>query len=84
MAALVLTNAERRERLTLLCQLDRLHLKLMLRPAPSSEPTLGGLPLSSLGQALSFSQLLPGKIGRLSRGVALGAQLFRATQFFRR
>jgi hypothetical protein len=84
MNAALPTKAERRERLALQCQLDRLHLKLLLKKAQHTEPSLGGLPLSSLGNVLSLAQLIPGKIGRLSRGFALGSELFRAAKFFRR
>lgn len=75
--------AERRERLALVCQLDRLHLRLALRPtAKRPEITLGGVPVSALTQAFSFAQFLPGKLGGLARSASLGADLFRAFNAF--
>jgi hypothetical protein len=71
-----LSVAERRQRLALVCQLDRLHLRLALRPAPPAAGSLGAL----AAPALAFTQLLPGPLGRLSRGFALGSALFRVVQ----
>ena len=73
-----LTLAERRERLALVCQLDRLHLRLALRP--SHELTIAGLPATSLKKALSVTQLFPGRLGGIARGLALGSSLFRLLQ----
>lgn len=73
-----LTLAERRERLALVCQLDRLNLRLALRPSP--ETTIAGLPAASLKKALSATQLFPGRLGRLARGFAVGSALFRMIQ----
>ena len=73
-----LTFAERRERLALVCQLDRLRLRLALRP--SHEITIAGLPATSLKKALSAAQLFPGRLGRLARGFAVGSALFRLIQ----
>jgi hypothetical protein len=73
------TLAEQRERLALVCQLDRLRLKLALRPtAHRPEITLGGVPVSVLTQIFSFAQFLPGKLGRFARSASGGADLFRA------
>jgi len=47
------TPAERRQRLALACELDRLRLRLALRPAARPpELTVGGVPLSALGADL--------------------------------
>jgi len=79
------TLAEHRERLALVCQLDRLRLRLALRPAAHQpDITLGGAPISALTQAFSLAQFLPGKIGRFARNAALGADLFRAVNPFTR
>jgi hypothetical protein len=79
------TLAERRARLALVCQLDRLRLRLALRPAAHRpEITLGGVPISALTQAFSLAQFLPGKVGRFARNAALGADLFRAVNPFTR
>jgi hypothetical protein len=80
MPAPLLSAAERRQRLALVCQLDRLHLRLALRPAPSAMGPLGGLAAPALTPALAFAQLLPGPLGRLARGFALGSALFRTVQ----
>lgn len=81
-----LTIAERRERLALACELDRLRLRLALRLPLSNgtAPAIAGVPLSSLNQAFSIAQLLPGKIGRWSRRAALGAELLSAFNPFKR
>ena len=80
-----LTLEERRRRLALICELDRLNLRIALRPvARRPEPVLGGVPLSVFNQALSFAQLIPGKIGRWARSAAMGADLFRAFNPFGR
>ncbi|MBC7365403.1 MAG: hypothetical protein H7343_01110 [Undibacterium sp.] len=79
------TPAERRQRLALMCELDRLHLRLALRPpAHRPEITLGGVPVSALTKAFSLVQFLPGKLGRFARGAALGAGLFRGFNPFTR
>ena len=79
------TLAERRQRLALVCELDRLHLRLALRPtARRPELTVGGVPLSALTTALSFAQFLPGRFGRIARGASLGADLFHAFNPFAR
>ena len=77
--------ADRRLRLALACELDRLHLRLALRPSPRRpEVKIAGVPLSSLTKAFSFAQFLPGKLGRAARGVALGADLLKAFNPFAR
>ncbi len=70
--------AERRERLALICELDRLRLRLALRP--TNELTIAGVPAKALTKAFSVTQFLPGRFGRLARGLALGSALFRMIQ----
>ena len=79
------TFADRRLRLSLACELDRLHLRLALRPTVQRpEIKIGGVPMSAITKAFSVAQFLPGKLGRLARGAALGADLFRAFNPFAR
>ena len=70
-------NAELIQRLSLMCELDRLRLRLALRPAPSDELTIGGLPKSAITKAFSFIQFVPGRIGKIARGLAIGSTFFR-------
>jgi hypothetical protein len=75
------TNAYRRQRLALVCELDRLRLRIALRQrASSDEVTIAGLPKSAVAKAFSIVQLLPGRIGRIARGFALGSAFFRIVQ----
>lgn len=77
--------ADRRLRLALTCELDRLLLRLALRPtARRPEIMIGGLPVSAITKAFSVAQFMPGKIGRLARGAALCADLLRAFNPFAR
>jgi len=66
------TPAERREWLALACRLDRLNLRLAVRPT-----ALERLSLSLLGKAAPLIPLLPGKIGRWARGIGRGTNLVR-------
>jgi len=70
-------TAEVIQRLSLMCELDRLRLRLALRPAPSDELTIGGLPKSAITKAFSFMQFVPGRIGKIARGLAIGSTFFR-------
>jgi hypothetical protein len=70
-------NIERLQRLALVCELDRLRLRLALRPAPASEITIAGLPATAVTKVLSYIQFLPGRIGQLARGLALGSTFLR-------
>jgi hypothetical protein len=65
--------AEQRERLALSCELDRLRLRLALRPLENH-----GSPQSGIGKALAIGQLVPGKIGRWARRLAAGADFFQS------
>jgi len=63
--------------LALICELDRLRLRIALRPAPAHELTVGGLPASAIAKALAFTQYFPGRIGQMARGVAIGSSIIR-------
>lgn len=81
--ATVENNAEERiQQLALICELDRLQLRIVLKPAPQNELTLGGLPASAIGKALSFTQYFPGRIGQVARSVAIGSAMFRVIRPF--
>jgi hypothetical protein len=69
--------AERIRQIALSCELDRLRLRIALRPTPSRELTIAGLPATAIGKALSFTQYFPGKIGQMARGLAVGSTIFR-------
>jgi hypothetical protein len=79
------TLAERRERLALACELDRLRLRLALRP-PARPAALAGADtaLSLAGKALSVAGFFPGKIGRWARRLSLGSELLGAFNPFAR
>ncbi|MFT3781940.1 MAG: hypothetical protein QM790_07980 [Nibricoccus sp.] len=70
------------KQLLLLCELDRVHLKLAMKPSPSADHTIAGIPNAIMNKALSFTQFLPGRIGQLSRGIAIGSTLFRMVRPF--
>lgn len=80
------TLAERRERLALACELDRLRLRLALRPPgrPAGLASLAGADsaLSLAGKALSVAGFFPGKIGRWARRLALGSEVLGAFKPF--
>lgn len=73
---------ERIHQLALICELDRLYLKIVLKPPPEDELVIGGLPALAIGRALSFAQYFPGRIGQLARSMALGSAIFRAAKPF--
>ncbi|MFT3867493.1 MAG: hypothetical protein QM715_03235 [Nibricoccus sp.] len=71
-------NAEERiHQLALICELDRLYLKLVLQPPPEPEPLIAGLSARAIGRALSVTQYFPGRIGQLARSMALGSSIFK-------
>lgn len=84
MNAQPLSLEERRLRLALRCELDRLRLRIALRPSRRRELRIGGVPISTINKAFSFAQFLPGKLGRLARGASFGVDLFRALNPFAR
>jgi hypothetical protein len=75
------TLEERRQRLALECELDRLNLRLAMRPT-----RVDGLALSVAAKMLPLARHFPGRIGRWSREVSHGAAFFRGIYdaFFRR
>lgn len=76
--------AARRERLALACELDRLRLRLAVRPSPSGGAEAAGTVLSVAGKALSVAGFFPGRIGRWARRLALGSELLGALNPFGR
>jgi hypothetical protein len=72
MASNNLTLEERRERLALACQLDRLNLRLAVRPTPMERLTINVI--EKLSPLLPH---LPGRLGRWTRGVMRGTNLLR-------
>lgn len=72
-----------RARLVLACELDRLNLRLALRPKPAAT-TIAGVPMTAVNQAFSIAQLIPGRIGRWARRAAAAAEVLGALNFFRR
>jgi hypothetical protein len=67
-----LTLDERRELLILACELDRLNLRLAMRPTP-----LERLTLSALEQLAPLAPHLPGRIGKWTRGIMRGTHIFK-------
>lgn len=67
--------ASRRERLALLCALDRARLRLALRPAPRTSPASSAIP--KLDLLFAIVRCLPGRIGRWTRRFGFAADLFR-------
>lgn len=69
----------RRERLAVLCALDRAALRLTLQPRPpqtgANTPATGGV---GLGSVLAVTRFFPGAIGRWSRRLSVGGGLLRA------
>jgi hypothetical protein len=67
-----LTLDERRERLVLACELDRLKLRLALRPSP-----LERLTISVIEKIAPLAPHLPGRLGRWTRGIMQGTSMVR-------
>jgi hypothetical protein len=67
-----LTLAEKRERLALACQLDRLNLRLAMRPTP-----LERISLTLLEKVAPLVPHLPGKVGKWARSIMRGTNLFK-------
>jgi hypothetical protein len=67
------TLAEQRERLALACQLDRLNLRLSMRPSPLEKLAVG-----MVEKLAPLAPHLPGTIGRWTRGIMRGTTLFRS------
>ena len=66
------TPAQRREQLALACRLDRLNLRLAMRPT-----ALERLSLTLLEKAAPLIPFLPGRVGRWARGITRGTNLLR-------
>lgn len=68
-----LTLAERRQRLALACQLDRLNLQLALRPSP-----LEKLSVNLFARLAPLAPHLPGRVGKWVRQIIHGSSLVRS------
>jgi hypothetical protein len=66
------TLAEQRERLALQCQLDRLNLRIAMRPSPLEKIAMG-----FVEKLAPLAPHLPGKIGRWTRGIMRGTEMFK-------
>jgi hypothetical protein len=65
--------AVQRERLALACQLDRLNLKLAVRPSPLEKLAMG-----MLEKLAPIAPHLPGRIGKWTRGIMRGTTFVRS------
>ncbi len=68
-----LSVAERRQRLALACQLDRLHLQLALRPSP-----LEKMSVNLFERLAPLAPHLPGRIGKWVRRIMRGTSFVRS------
>jgi hypothetical protein len=66
------TLAEQRERLALTCQLDRLNLRLAMRPTPVERLAMG-----VMEKLAPLVPHLPGRLGKWTRGIMRGTELFK-------
>lgn len=64
--------AEQRQRLALICQLDRLNLRLAMRPTPVERLAMG-----FVEKLAPLAPHLPGRIGRWTRGIMRGTEMFK-------
>ncbi len=66
--------ASRRQRLAVLCALDRVELRLALKPPhpPGPVPVVAGVK-----RALDVASVLPGRLGRWSRRLSTGLRFAR-------
>lgn len=69
--------AERRQRLAVLCALDRVQLRLALAPAPRPTAPAEKIAGESLKTVLAATRFLPGKLGLWSRRIGFAASLVR-------
>lgn len=68
----------RRERLSVLCAIDRAALRLILKkPVPTPASAAGSSGRGGLGNVLAVTQFFPGPIGRWSRRIARGGSVLR-------
>lgn len=66
------TLDERRKLLALECQLDRLKLRLAVKPTP-----LERLTFSVLEELAPLAPHLPGRLGKWTRGIMRGTRFFK-------
>ena len=66
------TLAEQRERLALVCELDRLNLRLAMRPTPIESMTL-----NVLEKIAPLAPHIPGKLGKWARSILRGTNVAR-------
>ncbi len=71
-----LTAADRRERLALLCQLDRANLTLLLRQAPRRVRPTQVLP-DFVHDLLQTARFMPGPLGRWARHAGMIERFLR-------
>lgn len=70
--------AERRQRLAVLCALDRAQLRLVLAPAPrAAAPSPVGAAAEGVQTLLGAARFLPGKLGLWSRRIGMAASFVR-------
>jgi hypothetical protein len=69
-------HAARRQRLAVLCALDRVELRLALKPPRPPQPLM----VAGVKRALDVAAVLPGRLGRWSRHLATGLRLARQVQ----
>lgn len=69
--------SERRQRLAVLCALDRVQLRLVLAPPPRAASPANSIAGEGIKTVLDATRLLPGKLGVWSRRIGLAASLVR-------
>lgn len=69
--------AELRQRLAVLCALDRVQLRLVLAPPPRTAAQASHLASEGFKTVFEATRFLPGKLGVWSRRVGLAASLVR-------
>jgi hypothetical protein len=69
--------AERRQRLAVLCALDRAQLRLALAPPPRPPEPAQSVAGEGLKSVLNATRFLPGKLGVWSRRVGFAASMIR-------
>lgn len=68
-------SAERRQRLAVLCALDRVQLRLVLAPPPRNITPANSIASEGIKTVLNATRFLPGKLGVWSRRVGFAASL---------
>lgn len=72
-----LSAAERRQRLAVLCALDRAQLRLVFATPPRSASSSENTTADGLKTVLGATRFLPGKLGVWSRRIGMVASLLR-------